>query len=168
MKEYLEKQLTNTNYWLSFAEAKNAALVVLNFSVIAFLSDMTNNKTITAVFMIVFVASLIICLLSFFPNVSNKPSSKKASNKMTDVNLLFYGDIANFDKPEDLLEAIKNKYFGEDDENLKDTNPNIHIDLASEIIINSQITVNKLRIFKIALKIDLAAFAVLILSIIVA
>ena len=31
MKEYLKEQLERTNYWLSFSEAKNGALVAVKY-----------------------------------------------------------------------------------------------------------------------------------------
>lgn len=163
--EYLEKQLNNTNYWLSFAEAKNAALVALNITLIVMIATMeVMSITAKIVFAIIFIASSVICLASFLPNMTNKP--KKVGKYKDDMNLLFYGDIAKIDDANAFIEAIRCKYFS--GVSVEEAKSKINIDYAKEILINSEITVRKYNLFKVSLGIDVLTFIGAIIFLIIA
>lgn len=125
IEEHFEKQLQQTNYWLSFAEAKNAAIIVFNVTLIGLLFDSLNeNHIMFLISSILFVVSCLISLYSFLPNMNSK-AKNTIDEENCERNLIFYGDIA-------LSKLAK--------------------DAASEVHINSQITVNKMNLFKRAAK----------------
>ena len=73
IEEHFEKQLQQTNYWLSFAEAKNVAIIVFNVTLIGLLFDSLNeNHIMFLISSILFVVSCLISLYSFLPNMNSK------------------------------------------------------------------------------------------------
>ena len=66
--DFFEKQFDKINYWLSFAEAKNGALIALNVAIMAALISIFEViPVLSALIIILLVISSIICLLSFMP-----------------------------------------------------------------------------------------------------
>lgn len=128
-REFLAEQLNRVNSWLSFAEAKNAALIAFNVAILSV--DMKMPEWALCIFRIAILVSIVISLISFWPNFAKKSSSR---------NLLFYKDIAELDSQyKEIINESKDK--------IKD-------DYIDEIIINSKITMKKYYRFKQALAID--------------
>lgn len=160
LEAFFEKQLERTNYWLSFAEAKNAALIAFNVAAIAFIAEFQKNfPMFSTVIMILFVVSCIICLVSFFPKAYNRPKMLK-TNEQSD-NLVFWNDIAMIKDEERYIELVIDRYFS--GKNLNREPNKLCYDLASEIVINSRIARSKYNCFKNALKVDVISFLLCIL-----
>ena len=155
LHSFFEKQLERTNYWLSFAEAKNAALIALNVAMIAFLAELKAEcPAFKAILLGLFVVSCIISIVSFRPNTSSRVR-KKETNGPHD-NLVFWGDIALLKDEKQYIDLVVERYFPEmtfDEEYDK-----LSYDLASEIIINSKIAKRKYSLFNIALVLDILSF----------
>lgn len=161
--EYFEKQLDRTDKWLSFAEAKNAALIALNLAMCGVIVKWIGKpidsfcvKRLLIADLALFIISLLIALFSFFPNLSKTPKINSDSKKKdSNFNLIFYGDIQSFSSAEEYIRyfCLQCKYP------LSETLKRPFIDFANEIIINSQITVRKYKLFKCALNFDIFAFA---------
>lgn len=165
LEDFFDKQLERVNYWLSFAEAKNAALIAFNIAVVAFVADFQKSfPLISTIIMVCFVLSCIICLISFFPKTENRPKEKKAKRK--NDNLIFWGDIAFFENEGRYIECVISRYFPG---NTLNGEPNkMCYDLASEIIINSRIAQYKYSCFKNAIKVDIFSFFPCILLFVIA
>ena len=156
LSEHFEKQLERTNTWLSFAEAKNAALIAFNVSMIAVISDVLSDYMVLLVILVILLLiSTIVALVSFMPETKNVSSNEKDAQE--DNNLLFFGDIAKCNDRTDYIEKTKKRYFLPIDPEKE--NENINSDLASEILINSRLTVKKYNLFKLALMIDFLCLA---------
>lgn len=164
MKDFLVAQLERTNYWLSFSEAKNAALVALNVAIIAVCTQVDMLGMIMQVVLcILFIVSTVCCLLSFSPKLNNKADGHGVDT-IENCNLIFYADIAKLGDSSIYMACVKDRYklqFDEDEKCLYD-------DLAEEIVINSQIAVGKYRMFKRAIYVDILAVIVFAISLIVA
>lgn len=103
IEEHFEKQLQQTNYWLSFAEAKNAAIIVFNVTLIGLLFDSLNeNHIMFLISSILFVVSCLISLYSFLPNMNSK-AKNTIDEENCERNLIFYGDIAKIGKTEEYI-----------------------------------------------------------------
>lgn len=78
---------------------------------------------------------------------------------------MFYLDIDKYESYNQYLIDIHKYYFDRDAEitDLK----RIEIDYAKEILINSKITTEKYKLFKLALKLNFAAIIIFIISIII-
>ena len=168
---FFEKQLDRINTWLNFAEAKNAALIALNIALIAVMVNIFSNaKVLTVITVAAAMVSSFICLISFLPNLTNTPG-----NNITAVgqnpNLIYFGDISNISTSggmtQNYVNAVVDKYFADGPKDKIKADAFI-VDLASEIIINSQITVKKYQLFKWALRTDVAAFILTVVTFIVA
>ena len=169
--EFFKQILDNTNVWLHFAEAKNAAIITFNVAVLSAFFDCkfaSKNYIFATIVIVLMLVSIVISLVSFIPCMVNNKNSicdktKKTLNDVND-NLLFYKDIRNYD-PVTYVEKVYNTYF----KNIScKVIPKIHLDYAKEIIVNSRITMKKLNLFSIALYIDIAVIAFVSLLIIIA
>ena len=168
MIEFFDKQLERTNYWLSFAEAKNGALLAINVAIMAVIVSLFDSAPIICtVSIICFIVSSVACLKSFFPNTNSRPEKREKSDlkQGEEDNLLFYGDIAKIASTFEYVELSSKRYFPgkaiiKDDKMI--------YDLASEILINSRITLQKYTDFKRAVKIDLLALLMTMLLFIIA
>lgn len=153
LHSFFEKQLERTNYWLSFAEAKNAALIALNVAMIAFLAELkTESSVFRAILLVLLAVSCIISMVSFWPN-TNSRIRKKETNVPHD-NLVFWGDIAALKGEKQYIDLVVERYFpgmAFDEEHDK-----LSYDLVSEIITNSKIAKRKYLLFKIALFLDIS------------
>lgn len=149
IEEHFEKQLQQTNYWLSFAEAKNAAIIVFNVTLIGLLFDSLNeNHIMFLISSILFVVSCLISLYSFLPNMNSK-AKNTIDEENCERNLIFYGDIAKIGKTEEYIKLTIKEYFPEVEDIALSK---LAKDAASEVHINIQITVNKMNLFKRAAK----------------
>lgn len=164
MQELLREILNNVNTWLTFAEAKNAAIITFDFAMIAFVGNIDFSKENIIIFTILIVViivgmiiSLGIALLSFMPQVNK--NKFEFQNDIENGNLIYYGDIAKYND----IEYIKNlckQYFGKniDINEIK----KIEIDYSNEIICNAKIACKKYKFFKCSLIITLGAMVFLI------
>lgn len=67
IEEHFEKQLDRINTWLSFAEAKNAALIVFDVAMLTIFADVYSKYTLfSTILIVIFLISGILCLYSFF------------------------------------------------------------------------------------------------------
>lgn len=165
-EEFLEKQLERVNEWLTFAEAKNAALIAFNIAAITLIADFRENyPVLSTIIMLIFIASTVYTLLSFVPQTPSRPDPKIVEDETWVPNLVFWMDIANTKNENHYLQLVKDHYFP-DDPAAPDSA--LCIDLACEIVINSRIAARKYQFFNRALKIDLAAFFVTVILLIVA
>lgn len=157
--EHFEKQLERTNYWLSFAEAKNGALIAINVALTAALITIFDKAPIFCVIAIsCFLVSCALSLFSFIPNTKSRPDANITLNDEK-LNLLFFGDIALIGTTERYIELSINRYFF----GSKTSTNALVYDLASEILINSRIALKKYGDFKWAIKIDFFAVFLTIL-----
>lgn len=163
MKEYLKEQLERTNYWLSFSEAKNGALVAVNVGVIAVCVQMKSVFSLVDIMVcVLFLVSTLFCLLSFNTNLTNKYKSKENTGYNSELNLSFYGDIARIQNVEEYLDLVKERYH------LPLDHEQMCYDLAEEVMINSKIAIIKFNLFKRAVFTDIFAVLVLMIGIILA
>ncbi len=158
--EFLEKSLDRINHWLQFAEAKHAALIAFLIALLAIVcgGDFINNIILQAIVAIVYLAALIVSMLSFYPRY-DKDTSRIAGKYNNDDNLLFWKDIAKYAE-EDFLKKVYKDFFSEDAASFG-TNEKLY---AQEIIINARITSKKYDLFRIAVVI--AAFGMVLLGIV--
>jgi hypothetical protein len=144
------------NDWLKFAEAKNAVLVALSGAATGgILSYLSSNADVAASLVVGLVAaqlvlllSLLVALVSFFPQ-TDLARWLTRNDEPTDEsdNLYFYGHLAKY-APHDLVERIASLYVGTGQCPVPPYRS--HLDLASQIVINSRIAAAKLRLFAIA------------------
>lgn len=165
MIEYLKEQLERTNYWLSFAEAKHAALIAANIAFFAVCIDaqewMLWGRGLACILMIL---SSAISVLSFWPNLAkNFNKYKKTAFNINDNNI-FYAENAKMYTTDEFLEQVSNKYGFIREENKKQYEK----DIAFEILENSQIAMGKYSMFKGAIIVDLLYFVIMILLVIIA
>lgn len=164
VNEFLEKQFDRVNMWLSFAEAKNGALIAFNIAVIAAVVGLMKDvPVLCAACVILLIISTAIAFWSFVPNTGTdaKSVSELSDEDVEKLNLVFYGDISrlNYDQYKELL---RKRYLnGSSLDRYQD-------DLCKEIHYNSGITMRKYCFFKLALKVELIAGVVMIALIIAA
>ena len=149
----LEFIFSNVNRWLDHAEKKNA-FVFSTFSLISFLSGVATSQSSistwikigSVITIVIYLIPLFFTLCLLFPVtrfsklVLEKGKDKKLKK---DDNLLFFGDIIKYSTDE-YLQTISKKY------SLKLKKGGIHNDLIKQIIVNSHITNNKYKCFKIS------------------
>lgn len=153
---FLDKEFAIINHWLSFAEAKNAAVIALDTALIGIFTRIIVSETVsqnkcllifTITVLVLIITSLILALVSFLPiMVSEKSLIVAAYNRFINVlkhdstkenkNYVFYRDIARLEKAEKYLEMLRYNY------SFPYFNNNQYLnDMAQEIYINSQVTV---------------------------
>lgn len=136
---------------LSFAESKNAALLVLDFSLIwAFLPKAASpfyDKLVTVGF---FIALLFACA-SFYPRIFSNPKRKLEDSQ--EVNLVFFRDLARLDGDQYLKRLYRLE--GVDIQGAKTALPKVSVWLADSIVVNSSISIIKYNCFKFALSLTI-------------
>lgn len=156
---FFEKQLERVNYWLSYAETKNAAMIALNVAMCAVFISMSLPGSLYAVVMVGLLVSTIILMISFFPFLGNKVSKKK--KEKTEDNYIFFGDIALTNNANDYISKVDIRYFnGKQQSN---ENSKLVLDLANEIIYNSRLARRKFVVFRLALGIDILVVAYMVI-----
>lgn len=151
------------NDWLKFAEAKNAVLLAFSGAgvtiIVTYLSTISNlhQSLYRGLLVSIFLCccSSLICSLSFLPKTNLKHilwfkkkllRKSKVTLKDTD-NFYYFYELKNYSCGE-LLDSINRLYF-------KDKIPRPYekedLDIAAQIIANSEITSKKLELFVIAL-----------------
>lgn len=158
---HFEKQLDRVNSWLSFGEAKNAAIIAFNIALIAVFAQLYSNfPLLCTILMSLFIFSSLLSLWSFVPILTNKIEGQY--NMEDDLNLVYWADIAKISTAEIYIKKTIQKYKYMVTE--EDAIDSIVIDLAKEIIINSRIALRKYDLFKKALYVDIF---ILMLSVII-
>lgn len=173
MDELLEKVFSNVNSWLNFAEAKNAANIALVVAGIAGIFSLGCMNVILYIICILLTCSGIASLVAFIPRLGQtvlkkalnfrKNRSKKNTSQNEEENLLFFEVIKEFSGTE-YAERIKSVYLQNSNERLT----KYQVDLAKEIVYNSDVASCKYRCFKIAAYFDLVAFIILAIALIIA
>lgn len=168
----------NVNDWLKFAEAKNAVLLVFSSSgVTAIVTLVTANPKLSSLSTIslliatfLLCISSLICALSFLPKTDINRflwvidnSSKKLTSQGRD-NLYYFGDLQKYN-PTELLDAF-NKFYLKN--RLKTPYDKEWNDLAAQIIINSKITITKLRLFAFSLYLLITSIGFILTALIIA
>lgn len=163
---FLEKQLESVNKWLSFAEAKNAAIIAFSGVMLKLAFDVyvKHNFDIWLIgAILLFTLSMLLSLISFLPSLTNKPEANESEEQIDEnVNLLYFGDIARFSNEHVFIECIQKKYFDKDTTLIIDTRT---IDLAKELIINSTIAVNKYQKFTWSLRCSIIGLLGVVISV---
>lgn len=163
VRELLKEVLSSVNTWLHFAEAKNAALIAFNVAIISLI--ISSNQLHDSVILftgicVCLLISTVLSLLSFKP-VFNAVSCKKTHEE----NLLFYAYIASLE-PKEYIRLVRLTYFPNNE--LTDEEDPLCIDYAKEIIVNSQISVRKLKMFNISLYLDILSLTLTVVGLICA
>lgn len=176
---FLDKEFAIINHWLSFAEAKNAAVIALDTALIGISTRIIVSETVfqnncLLIFIITILAliiiSLILALFSFLPiMVSGKNLILVVYNKFINVsgrasiredkNYIFYRDIARLEKAENYLKMLMHNYgfpYFDKDQYLND--------MAQEIYINSQVTVSKFIYFRLSASILIVALGLALIG----
>jgi hypothetical protein len=148
--EQLKDISANVNSWLTFAEAKNGALLALDSGLALAITSIVLDRCMPRLLLWYFysaisftVVSLLVVLLSFLPQ--SHPSQGKPRSVCEQDNLWFYGDIAQYDS-QSYLEALRMSIAETDvPEN------RLCVDLAGQVIANSRIAVRKYTYFRAAI-----------------
>lgn len=153
MQDRLQYTLGLVNEWLRFAETKNAALLAIDAGAVLALIKVaqgTGTGWNTSVGIWIFTMILLLlcscalAVISFLPDVVPKWKSPKRCPR-EDANLLFYGDLAYYDKLS-LLEAIAKQECSS-----VPSNSAVLENYAEQIITNSRIALRKYKFFRWAM-----------------
>jgi hypothetical protein len=150
----LEAIFDYVNRWLEFAERKNTyiftffSLIVIFTPFIEKLTTVSNliKMSITILYGFYFLA-MAATMLSFFPitKISKKLIERGKDKKLSmDDNLIYYGHIYKYSQEEYII-AFREHYNIELPEN------KLVNDLIIQIIVNANITRNKMEYFKISI-----------------
>lgn len=151
------------NEWLKFSEAKNAVFIAFSGAgvtvIVTYLSAASNIPrfiyTGCLIAILFFCLSSLLCAMSFLPKTNlehiiwlrSKPSKKnKIVLKDTD-NFYYFGDLKKYHSNE-LLASINRLYF---EAKINCPYRKEDLDIANQIIVNSEIISIKLKLFTIAL-----------------
>ena len=156
MQERLRYTLDQVNDWLRFAETKNATLIVVDAGAVLAITRVAEEicwntpEGIWVFTMVLFLLlSCILAMISFLPDVIPKGKSPTGSPR-EDANLLFFGDLAHYDRLS-LLQAIAKQ----EDSSIPD-NSAVLEDYAEQIITNSRIALRKYKFFRWAMWLTVA------------
>lgn len=157
MIEFLADVHQKTNDWLKFSEAKNGALIALNSALIFGVIKTVTSLEISglglqlyiALVLVLLFSSIVINLLSFIPRIS-PPWIRNTESKSSQDSTLYFGHIAKY-SPSQYLQLVENKL------NIKSYPVETATEYTSQIVINSQITLIKLKQFEIATWLTLAS-----------
>lgn len=169
LDELLEKNFSNVNSWLNFAEAKNAANIAFVAACIAAIFSLDDMNVLLYILCLFLIISGMCSLVSFLPRLGNKVASKIPSNfknrkrKTKEDNLIFFENIKEY-SGDTYLKQVCKLYF---DEN-KYNPTKYQLDLSDEIVYNSDIVSRKYKLFKVAVYLDIVAFLLLAFSIVLA
>ena len=149
--ELLQQILSNTNSWLHFAEAKNAALIAFNVALVTGIIevDWLADYFACAMFTIIgFISAIIVAVWSFKP--VNKALSKIENNGFVE-NLLHFAYVASLEQDEYLQSLYARYWKGDDGNNFTE----LEKDYCEEIIEIARITMKKQKCFEIGLYINI-------------
>ena len=166
LEELLEKNFSNVNSWLNFAEAKNAANIAFVVAVLAAIFSIDDECVLLHILCICLIISGMCSLFSFLPRLGNKVVrkvslfSKNKKRKAKASNLIFFEDIKEY-AGDTYIKQVCKKYFGKNKYNAT----KYQLDLADEIVYNSDIVSRKYKFFKVAVYLDIIAFLILVIYI---
>lgn len=169
LDELLEKNFSNVNSWLNFAEAKNAANIAFVVACIAAIFSLEDMNILLYIICIFLIISGMCSLVSFLPRLGNKvvrkiPSIlKNKKRKAKGDNLIFFENIKEY-SGDTYIKQVCKMYF---DEN-KCNPTKYQLDLSDEIVYNSDIVSRKYKFFKLAVYLDIVVFLLLAFSIVLA
>lgn len=154
----------NVNYWLAFAEAKNAGLLAANMAALAVLLQIEERSISIYIIICLVLISTFIVFLSLWSKMFIQ--GRIGENCNENDNMLFYKDIAKYSAEE----YCKKVYYNYFNENLEDTNtiPRNIKDMIFEININSKIATRKFILFNLAIRCNLVSLVYLFLVFIIA
>ncbi len=163
--EFQEKNLDRVNYWLQFAEAKNAALIAFTVAILAvvYQTPIISDTVLCIIITISHVAVLIITIIATMPRNNEYIHNKIDVYRETD-NLIYWKDISKY-AIDDYIEIL-NGYLNFD-ENLSDLDKKQIYIYSEEIIINSRIARKKYELFSLALKISILGNVLIPLSLLI-
>jgi hypothetical protein len=162
MYDQLKDIFENINNWLRFAEAKNAAIVAFNGAIAmgahSLLKESSPPLPSWYLWMVVtFVALSTFCaLVSFHPQTKIRRWWKKIGSPLASDNLYFYGHIEKYSNKQ-FLQELATALSKDQERNLNTAGGNTktfsrsEINLAEQIVTNSQIASRKYVLFKVAL-----------------
>lgn len=165
IQELLKEIFNNVNIWLSFAEAKNGAMIAFNIACISILWNIEWLEREEFLLYLIFTGMLIstvTALLSFLPKTGK--SNQREENHYETDNLMFYNDIYKYNKME-YLKALIKRYTKIDIDNQEIQK--IEEDYAEEITYNAAVVVRKYKYFNYTLKIEIAMLCLLVLIMII-
>ncbi len=166
IQDLLKDIFNNVNNWLTHAEAKNVAIVAFNVACLSLISEIKDIANIKILYYIVCVGMLlstIMALISFFPKMGKE--TKNQGSRSDSDNLIFYIDIAKYDK-EQYIKAIFKQYAGID---ILDTEvQKIEKDFAEEITYNATVVIRKYKWFNCAIKTEILMLVMLVITLIAA
>jgi hypothetical protein len=161
-KDILFNIFININKWLEYAEKKNTYIFSFYSLIIVFtiiLERLTTIATILKIGICIFyglyIITIAITMLSFFPitKISKKIIETGNDKKLTDTdNLIFWGDIYKYNSQE-YAKSLSEKY------QIDIENSVLLKNIVDQIIINSNITRNKMEYFKISIWLTFIATA---------
>lgn len=169
LDELLEKNFSNVNSWLNFAEAKNAANIAFVVACIAAIFSLEDMNVLLYILCLFLIISGMCSLVSFLPRLGNKVARKNLSifknrkRKAKEDNLIFFENIKEY-SGDTYIKQVCKMYF---DEN-KYNPTKYQLDLSDEIVYNSDIVSRKYKFFKVAVYLDIVAFLLLAFSIVLA
>ena len=160
--EFYEKNLDRINYWLQFAEAKNAAVIAFVVAILAVIwtSDYSDNTCMVIIISMLYITSLVISLYSFYPQGKNININDKMKDCREEDNLLFWDDIAKYSL-KDYIECVNNQMGFE-----KDNGSKIETMYVEEIITNARIAKKKYKCFKWSVIVSIIATILIMLLVI--
>lgn len=166
VQDLLKIIFDNVNNWLTHAEAKNAAIVAFNIACLSFIGGMKDIEDVRILYYIMCIGMLlstIMALISFFPKMGKETKNQNGGSDCD--NLLFYVDIAKYDK-EQYIRAIFKHYAKIDilDADIQ----KIEKDFSEEITYNATVVIRKYKWFSYAIKTELFALIILVITIIIA
>lgn len=152
---FLTENLSRINYWLQFAETKNAAVVVFDTAIIVAFYTILDNMSISffIVLMTGYMLSLIIAFISFCPFKNYINVNENDGKLFKEDNHIYWGDIAKY--------SIKNykKLLYKLHYNVGKNDIVIN-NYISQIIINSRIAKFKYGMFQISLVLTMLSIAI--------
>lgn len=147
--DFYEKNLERVNYWLQFAEAKNAAMIAFVVAMLAVIYSFFSNIIMLVILSLVYVIALIISTLSMFPKGNMNTNIRDGDYVEEKDNYLYWKDIAKYSKT-DYIEKVNKQFF---DNNSSETTSRQEFMLAEEIITNARIAKYKYYMFELATKV---------------
>jgi hypothetical protein len=150
----LFEMLRLVNDWLKFAEAKNGGVIGLASAAIAVFLDYiggtgSNSFLIDGLFLVgggCLLSSVLLGMASFLPQADLlRLKSRRSGKPACSDNLFYFGHLAKY-SPRRLADEIAERYVAAQNTSVEE----VHLALASQVVVNARITVWKLRLFSAA------------------
>ena len=168
MKDRLQFIYSDVSEWLSFAEAKNGALLAINGALVVSALGLISGKVFVSrwaeyyfySFVVLSSLSGLLSLISFLTQIEIPLIRARSPSDQQD-NLLFYGDICDYDAST-YLKTLCSRYgfpldsIGPFEENL-----------AESIVVNSRISMRKYRLFRAAVWLNVTALVTPVFSLLI-